>query len=530
MVLIIVAIVMALVSLAALGFLVSMKTANRSAHLQADLVQVQQIAASATEFLQTLVDMPRDQRFTWGPLHDNPELFQDVRVDEDPLGQRHGRFCILAPRYAEDSAEPVFHFGVEDLSGRLNLRSLLLWDQQQPGQGRTSLMQLPGMNETVADSILDWIDPDDEPREFGAESEFYGGLDPPRRPPNLIPPRLEDLLAVRGVTQWQMYGREEGRFLIASDTLSGGLSPLLDRAAMRAPSLDQPTSLLDAPPWASFLTVDSGERNESFSGQRRIDLNDPDITALQSALSQVIDPELTRFVLAYRQYGPASISPATAAKEPLPPIAASVSARFRFTSPLDLVDAVVEIPDAGSEPRAKKAYASPIRQESPSSLVKLIEFCDRTTTDPSEVLWAGVNVNTATRPVLLAIPGLTAEQADRIMSARERPAAGATPRTHAVWLLVEGLLNLDEMKQIWPHVTVGGDMYRAQIVAFYDGQSPWYRQDVIVDGTQETTSPIYYRDLRRLGFGFSWHELVAVQETEHPTSLTSTSRPSSPGR
>ena len=37
-------------------------------------------------------------------------------------------------------------------------------------------MGLPGMTEDVADAILDWLDTDDEPRELGAEIEYYSGL------------------------------------------------------------------------------------------------------------------------------------------------------------------------------------------------------------------------------------------------------------------------------------------------------------------------------------------------------------------
>ena len=94
MVLIIVAIVMALVSLAAMGFLISMKTEDRSAHLQADQARVQQVAASGVEFLRALARMTREERLAWGPLQDNTTLFRDIRVDADPIGQRHGRFCV----------------------------------------------------------------------------------------------------------------------------------------------------------------------------------------------------------------------------------------------------------------------------------------------------------------------------------------------------------------------------------------------------------------------------------------------------
>ena len=43
------------------------------------------------------------------------------------------------------------------------------------------------MTEAIADAILDWIDPDDAPRPFGAEAEYYQGLGVPYVPRNGVP-------------------------------------------------------------------------------------------------------------------------------------------------------------------------------------------------------------------------------------------------------------------------------------------------------------------------------------------------------
>ena len=34
------------------------------------------------------------------------------------------------------------------------------------------------MTEEIADAILDWLDEDEEPREYGAESDYYSSLSP----------------------------------------------------------------------------------------------------------------------------------------------------------------------------------------------------------------------------------------------------------------------------------------------------------------------------------------------------------------
>jgi hypothetical protein len=536
MVLIVVAVVIALVSLAALGFLVSMNSEDRSAHSLADQLQVQQVAASGAEYLQTLVRLPRAQRMALGPMRDNPNLFKDVRVDWDLVGQRHGRFCVLAPEYADEGASVEFRFGVQNHSGKLSLATILLWDQQEPGRGRAALMNLPGMNESLADAILDWIDRDDVPRELGAEAEFYLGLDPPRQPPNQLPARIEDLLAVRGMTAWQLLGKQDGVFVVTSDQAERVPDqPRLLESASVDPAAAT-TWLTPSPPWAYYLTVHSAERNESFAGQPRVDLNQPDLlalqTTLQTTLSTEVDAEVARFVIAYRQYGPASVGIEAASDDPLPPAVIAQPARFRLATPLDLVDAVVTLPQpgtasdkddsrSGSDKTEKKTFASPFRSRDPASLSKLVDFCDQTTTEPTAVLADRINVQLATRPVLLGIPGLLPEQVDRILAAPPPGTDDAASRRHAVWLLAEGLVDLETMKRIWPFVTVGGDVWGAQIVAFYDAQSPWFRQEIVIDGTSDGASPLYYKDLRRLGIGFRWQDLVSATSADRPFAANS---------
>ena len=101
--------------------------------------------------------------------------------------------------------------GLEDESSRLNLNVLLILDKQVAGSGRTLLMGLPGMTEDVADAILDWLDPDDEPRELGCEVEYYSGLSPPYAAKNGPVDTVEELLLVRGVTPQLLFGCDINR-------------------------------------------------------------------------------------------------------------------------------------------------------------------------------------------------------------------------------------------------------------------------------------------------------------------------------
>ena len=293
-------------------------------------------------------------------------------------------------------------------------------------------MNLPGMNEVLADGILDWIDQDDEPREFGAESEFYLGLDPPRQPPNQVPARIEDLLAVRGMNAWQLLGQPTGRFSIATSEAQASSRPEREATSLTTEVDAATTWLTPGPPWMHLLTVSSAERNEDFAGHPRIDLNQADLTALAVGADRVLGS------------GTHSIRPRL-------PTIWSVDGRHRNGirrtrfPPAHLV-----VPRASGWPRrwiwsmpssncpmpmitkGKKRRPMPARLigKQPSSLSKLVEFCDRTTTEPAAILEGRVNIQTASRPVLLGIPRLMPDQVDQILSARDTQQDAALTREH----------------------------------------------------------------------------------------------------
>ena len=77
--------------------------------------------------------------------------------------------------------------------------------------GRDLLMALPGMTYEIADAMLDWIDEDDEIREYGAEVDYYSSLDPPYAPKNGPLESVEELLLVRDVTAQLFFGSDANR-------------------------------------------------------------------------------------------------------------------------------------------------------------------------------------------------------------------------------------------------------------------------------------------------------------------------------
>lgn len=60
----------------------------------------------------------------------------------------------------------------------------------------------------ITDSILDWIDPNDQPRPSGAESDYYLGLNPPYQAKNGPLDDLTELMLIRGVSPDMFYGTD----------------------------------------------------------------------------------------------------------------------------------------------------------------------------------------------------------------------------------------------------------------------------------------------------------------------------------
>jgi general secretion pathway protein K len=90
---------------------------------------------------------------------------------------------------------------VEDVSGRFNLNSLI--DAQgmvdmNALEDLAHLMEALDIEPNWAPKIADWIDPDSQPLNDGAEDSLYAGQDPPYRTPNTFISSVSEILALPG--------------------------------------------------------------------------------------------------------------------------------------------------------------------------------------------------------------------------------------------------------------------------------------------------------------------------------------------
>ncbi|MEL6896373.1 MAG: type II secretion system protein GspK, partial [Planctomycetota bacterium] len=68
--------------------------------------------------------------------------------------------------------------------------------------------------------------------------------------------------------------------------------------------------------------------------------------------------------------------------------------------------------------------------------------------------------------------------------------------------LIEGLVDLETMRLLSPLMTGGGDVYRAQVVGYFEKANESSRAEVIIDATTVDPQVILFRDLSHYGRGF----------------------------
>jgi hypothetical protein len=599
-VLLIVLVVVVLLALGAYSFSELMVTENEATVMYGRGVQSRAFADSGVEMVAALLSNRLVASQT--NIFDNPELFQGVLMREGDTPRGMGRFSIVAPLDADPSSQSV-RFGLIDESSKLNLNALVKLDLDDD-EMREILMGLPGMTYEIADSILDWIDDDDEPRQFGAEADYYLTLDPPYAPANGPLKSLDELLLVAGVTPWLLFGEDANR---------NGLLDPNENDGDASPPWDNADGYLDRG-WSAFLTVHSREVNLQLDGTPRIDLNNNTLSDLYDELEQVYGEEVAQFVIAYRMYGPydpeveypespggqpggggaggvaannigggagrgagtgntgggggARAGGATAgtgegsggansgggqtggtgggsgggqaggagrnapaqgggnnATEGLRSLVQNITrAAVGNESPVTRGDLNLVNPGPqftieslydliGVEVRAQTSDGAPLPLDSPWQVDPgemaqyLPDIADRLTTSRDQFLEGRVNINQARPEVLVGLPGMTPELVEAIIAAQSSMGIAfsgpAAERSTAGWLLIEGLVDLDQMRELDRFITARGDTYRVQVVGHFDAGGPATRLEAIIDAAESPAKVVFLRDLTELGRGYS---------------------------
>ncbi|MBM4002217.1 MAG: general secretion pathway protein GspK [Planctomycetes bacterium] len=556
-VLVIVLIVIALLALATYAFSELMFSYKESTDLGGRQLQARCLVDSGVEYLRTLLTQSRQTRIDNGGVYDNADLLRHVIVIDDTDVRMRGSFTVIAPNMDSSGYLNGTRMGIEDESARLNLNSLMIADKI-PNAARQLLMALPGMTEDVADAILDWLDEDDEQREYGAEAGYYAGLEPAYAPRNAPFQTVEELLLIRGVTPEALFGRDVNR------------NGVVDQHEIDMPlpdGFDNSDGALDRG-WSAFLTLFSMEKNVTSLGLPRINLNQDDLEKLHTDLMTVFTEEWANFIVLYRQNGTAtgatggtaggsggsgspagtsgnrsnsgsgggsgsgtSSSAASGSGNPsgggansqsgnnnqggtsLPTqTAAGVTMDFtrpsktKFNQILDLIGASVQVTLPGTTSPA--VVTSPFVEEPLAIGVYMPALMDNCCCSDAPFIPGRVNINQAPRQILMGIPGIKEEVVNEILSRRDTEPDGQNPnRKYETWLLTELIVTKEEMRQLLPFVCAAGDVYRAQVIGYFQDGSAASRAEVIFDATQSIPRILRWRDMSHLGRGYALETL-----------------------
>ncbi len=296
MVLVLVLVAIALLSLAGFTFAELMYAEREGAWVQGRRMQSRALANSGVEMAKAYAVLDEVSLKELGGLYDNPDRFRGMLVRDDPAARDRGRFTVMALA-VQDGIPGGVRFGLEDESNRLNLNVLAELEKQKAGAGKQLLMSLPGMTEETADAILDWLDADDEQRQYGAEADYYSSLSPSYAPRNGPLTSVEELLLVRDVTPALLFG---------ADTNRNGVLDANESAGQAIEGVDNSDGSMNLG-WSAYLTIYSAEFNLRADGTPKIDLNADDVQQLHADLSEAFSADWATYICAYRQSGPTTI-------------------------------------------------------------------------------------------------------------------------------------------------------------------------------------------------------------------------------
>lgn len=428
-------------------------------------------------------------------------------------------------------------------STRLNINALPIGKHQRK-LARTRLMALPAMTPSTADALLDWMDSDDDPSEFGAESSYYTSLTRPYRPRQDRFMSIDELLLVRGVTPELLYG---------SSNSPGPASG-----------------------WASLITLNSAESNLRRDGVTpKINVNHPNLAELFDALQREFDQNAARFVVAWRLAG--SVGGSEDQRQDNPQAGTLVAATVDPDENFDLFEAEKDSArrrikkqlgnddegfDSGSAGMAEKdrsqaeirrsgivvsrtpAYAirsvvdligtdvridvdrkdtvlhSPWSGDVKSLDASLRLLESRLTTTDEPVLKGRINVDRASREVLLTIPGITPDQVEAILQVRSLTIGrGTFPPEPAslAWLVTDNVMPLRELRQMASHITCGGDIWSGVAVVTRDGSAARVASELTIDACQYPSRVCSWREIglnpASTTFGARGRSRAAIFET-----------------
>jgi hypothetical protein len=503
--------VIILLSLAAYSYTDMMVSEREAAGMYGRRVLSRTFADSAVEYTAATLDAR-----TFEPdenLYHNPDGFFRQQMRAGDTERATGLFTVIVPNERDASGASV-RYGLISESGKLDINSILKLEIEE-AEIHDLLLSIPNMTDEIADAILDWIDDDDDPREYGAE-----GIDYTYPIANAPLKNLDELLMVSGVTPAILYGEDTNR--------NGLLDANENDADASAPFYDNADGILDHG-LTSFLTVHGTESNVRADGTEKIYLNEDVLSDLFDTVEEELGETEAQFIAAFRIYGSmdaiaalesGDVSEETeaAVKNIATGIAGSPDGtvtragldllqtpQYPINSIFDLIDAEVDCEVDGQPTTLTSPWTSADMVNS------LPDLYDMFTSNEDPVLVGRIDPNHARAEVLLTIPveEMTENLAESIAGSSMVGGDGLpltdlmVQRATPGWLLIEGLVDLPTMRILAPHLTTRGSVFRCQTIGYFGEGGPVTRLEVVIDASSVPSTILSVRDLTNLGKGYS---------------------------
>lgn len=390
---------------------------------------------------------------------ENPGAFQHQFIAQD--GDDRWYFSIYS---ASDSIGAEIRFGLTDEAGKCNLfHADPAWLARLPGLDDSLVKALvpnatskpPTNSATVTPAAQASTNaPAETPASSSEPAAFTTtrttNSPPASRDPASIP-SLDEAFANAGLGPQLLYGEDAN--------LNLRLDPNEDDGDSEFPT-DNRNGLLDSG-LQQFLSAVSYDLNVDSENRPRINLNDP-----KADLASLGLPKATLDYLAALQ-----------------------RAGKKLGHPVELLDAETSLPDASGKNANFKSGIG--RDQMPSIL-------DRCTGTDAMRLEGLINLNSAPRAVLAALPALGETGADAIVAAR--PGLGVDERRTPAWILQRGLVTPEQFKELAPHLTTRGFQFSFHSLGYAVPSGRYRILDAVIDLATRPARILAVRDLTRLGF------------------------------
>ncbi len=314
------------------------------------------------------------------------------------------------------------------------------------------LLRLPGMTSELAASIIDWRDEDTEISAGGAESEYYLLLAEPYNCKDGPLETVEEILLIKGASKELLYGEDTNLNGILDDNENNG---------DKSEPLDNRNGRLE-PGFYDYVTVYSIEANVDSEGGTRININDAEARAdIQAALQEIVKEDRALEIMN------------------------AVPTRPDFSSVLDFYSRTDMTAD------------------------EFAQIADQLTTSDEETLPGLVNVNTASKEVLMCLPDLEEKDVDALISYRD----SNSELDSVAW--VTKVLDPEKATGIGSYITVRSFQYSADIICLSGNGRAYKRYRAVFDTQAGSPQIVYWKSMTHSGWPLE-PEIVATLKKGEP--------------